>query len=234
MLALKLGKSLPSSNSILGFNPFGESSLLAWYKNKNKVVLSLSGTDVVSWGDSSKNQYNLVQLGAATEQPSYDAPTGGVKFDETKNSNLNLSSGGAYSQISITGEFSIGVKINPTDFGGTILGDNNTSSEFIKYFSNSIIRLKIDGVAVNLSLDSDTFGDGYILLTRDSSDLVKFYYNGVLQVDTETLAGTFDIDSMGVRAVDLSPLGATIFDAQIYTSESADLSSNINEYLANI
>jgi hypothetical protein len=231
MLALKLGKSLSSSNSIVGFNPFGEPSLIAWYKNKNKV--DISGTDVVSWGDSSQNNFILVQFSGG-EQPSYDAATGGVKFDETKNSNLNLSSGGAYSQISITGEFSIGVKINPTDFGGTILGDNNTSSEFIKYFSNSIIRLKIDGVAVNLSLDSGTFGDGYILLTRDSSDLVKFYYNGVLQVDTETLAGTFDIDSMGVRAVDLSPLGATIFDAQIYTSESADLSSNINEYLANI
>jgi len=233
MLALKLGKSLPSSNSILGFNPFGEPSLLAWYRNKYKVVLSLSGTDVVSWGDSRKIKYDLFQLGPVTEQPSYDAATGGVTFDETLSQNLYLATIG-YTQISITGEFSIGVKINPTDFGGTILGDNNTSSEFIKYFSNSIIRLKIDGVAVNLSLDSDTFGDGYILLTRDSSDLVKFYYNGVLQVDTETLAGTFDIDSMGVRAVDLSPLGAEIFEAQIYTSESADLSSNINEYLANI
>jgi len=233
MLALKLGKSLPSSNSIGGFNPFSKPSLLAWYRNKTSLVLTLDGKDVIAWADSSKNQYNLIQLGAATEQPSYDAATGGVTFDETLSQNLYLTTSG-YTQISITGEFSIGVKINPTDFGGTILGDNNTSSEFIKYFSNSIIRLKIDGVAVNLSLDSDTFGDGYILLTRDSSDLVKFYYNGVLQVDTETLAGTFDIDSMGVRAVDLSPLGAEIFEAQIYTSESADLSSNINEYLANI
>ena len=230
MLALKLGLSLPSSNSIGGFNPFIESSLLAWYKNKAQVA-NISG--VVAWGDSSKNQYDLLQLGAVTERPSYDAATGGVTFDKTLSQNLYLDEVG-FTQISITGEFSIGVKINPTDFGGTILGDNNTSNEFIKYFSTSIIRLKIDGVAVNLSLNSGTFGDGYILLTRDSSDLVKLYYNGVLQTDTETLTGTFDIDSMGIRAVDTSPFGGTIYEAQIYTSESADLSSNINEYLANI
>lgn len=231
MLALKLAKSLPSSNIIGGFKPFGETSLLAWYRNKYGVSFSPES----AWSDSSKHSYTIVQSVPA-ERPIYDAATGGLTFDETKNSNLILvAENPPYNQISITGEFSIGVKINPTAFGGTILGDNNTSNEFLKYFSTSIIRLKIDGVAVNLSLNgTDTWGDGYILITRDSSDLVRLYNNGVLQTDTETLAGTFDIDSMGIRAVNASPYGGIIFETQIYTSTSSDLSSNINNYLANI
>lgn len=231
MLALKQSLSLSSSNGVGGFNPINDSTLLAWWKNK--VGVTESSGSITNWTDSSNNDYNLAQT-TIVERPTYNSITGSLTFDKTNDQNLFLNEVGS-TQISISGEFSIGIRFYPTDFGGTIIGDNNTSNEFLKLFSTSIIRLKIDGVSVNLSLNSGSnWGDDYILITRNSSGLIELYHNGVLQNDTETLTGTLDIDSMGIRAVDASPYGGIIFETQIYTSTSSDLSSNINNYLANI
>ena len=67
-----------------------------------------------------------------------------------------------------------------------------------------------------------------------TSDLIKLYLNGVAQSDTETLAGTVNIDSIGVRKTDINPYDGTISEVQIYDTESTALTSNVNNYLSNL
>ena len=51
------------------------------------------------------------------------------------------------------------------------------------------------------------------------------------QTDTETLAGTADIDALGVRRIDLNPFNGTMKEVQIYSSTSTQLTYNINQRL---
>jgi hypothetical protein len=229
MLALKQALSLVSTKNIGGgeWNPIDEASLLAWYKNKTGI--SLNGTDVKQWSDSSTNSFDLVQ-NTDSEQPAYNASNGELTFVPGDSQNLQTDG----TQISISGAFTVAFRANPNTFSGAILADNTTTNEFLKYFSSSSLRIKIDGVQQTLTLDSGTFGDNYIVITRDSSDVIKFYKDGVLQADSDTIAGTMDIDAIGVRATDNSPYDGTVSDVQIYTSEDSALSANINTYLSNI
>ena len=59
MLALKLGLSLVSTPKLGGWSPDDESSLEAWYQNA--VGITLNGSDVSQWEDSSSNSYDMVQ-----------------------------------------------------------------------------------------------------------------------------------------------------------------------------
>jgi len=228
MLALKQALSLVSTKNIGGaeWNPIDESSLLAWYKFK--TGLSLNGTDVKQWSDSSTNSFDLVQ-DTDSEQPAYNAANGKLTFVPGNSQNLQTSG----TQISISGAFTVAFRATPNTFSGAILADNTTTNEFLKYFSSSSFRIKIDGVQQTLTLDSGTFGNNYIVITRNSSNVIRFYKDGVLQADSDTLEGTMDIDAIGVRATDNSPYDGTVSDVQIYTSEDSALSANINNYLSN-
>jgi hypothetical protein len=228
MLALKLGLSLVST-PILGadWSPADETSLVAWYQNA--VGITLNGSDVSAWADSSSNSYDMVQATAA-EQPAYSA--GVLTFVSANDDNLQTAG-----QISLAADFTLGLRINTSTTNGSFLADNTSANEFFKYsgLTNDRIALKIAGsAATNLDLDSGTFGDDYIVITR-LSDVLTLYKNGVAQTGTTpTLAGTSLIDVIGLRRTDTNGFDGTIKEIQIYSSSSADLTANINDRLSTL
>jgi hypothetical protein len=226
MLALKQALSLVSTPILGGWSPDDESSLVAWYQNQ--VGITLNGSDVSQWSDSSTNSYHMVQA-TATEQPAYSA--GVLTFVVADTNNLQTSG----TQISITDEFTIGIRLNPSTGNVTVLADNTTAGEFFKVQTSTTLRIKIANTQIEMSIDSGTLLEAQdLVLTRDSSDLMTLYKDGVAQADTETLAGTALIDAIGVRRVDLNPYAGTISEIQIYNSTSADLTANVNDRLAEL
>ena len=224
MLAQRLGLSINSTRPLGKWSPDDETSLEAWYQNQ--VGITLNGSDVSAWADSSTNGYDMVQA-TASEQPAY---SGGVLTFVSANDEHLQTTG----QISLSGNFTIGVIFNPSiPAPGTLLGDNTTSNEFFKYTSTTNLRLKIDGTIGNLPLDSGTFGDDYIVITR-VSNVLTLWKNGVAQSTTPTLAGTADIDAIGVRNSDQDFLDGTVEEIQIYSSSSSDLTSNVNDRLSTL
>ena len=227
MLALKLGLSLVSTPILGGWSPDDETSLVAWYQNR--VGITLNGSDVSAWADSSSNSYDMLQA-TDTEQPAY---SGGVLTFVSANDE-NLQSAG---QISLTADFTLGLRINTSTTNGSFLADNTSANEFFKYsgVTNDRIALKIAGSsATNLDLDSGTFGDDYIVITR-LSDVLTLYKNGVAQTGTTpTVAGTSLIDVIGLRRTDTNGFDGTIKEIQIYSSSSADLTANINDRLSTL
>jgi len=228
MLALKQALSLVSLKRLgSDWTPSDEgSNLIAWYKNKTGITLN--GSDVSQWEDSA-NSYDMVQADAG-EQPAYNASTGALTFDPTSDTQ-NLQTSG---QISLSGNFTIGIKCYPQAFNNVLLADNTTTNEMFKYTSSSNIRIKIDTPsAVNIPLDSGTFGDDYLVLTR-VSNVLTLHKNGVAQSTTPTLSGTADIDAIGVRSTDMNPYDGDVSELQIYDTSSSGLTANINTYLSNI
>ena len=225
MLALKLGLSLVSTNRPGGWSPDDETSLVAWYQNR--VGITLNGSDVSAWADSSSNSYDMVQA-TDTEQPAYSA--GVLTFVSADKNNLQTAG-----QISLTGDFTLGLRINTSTTNGTFLADNTSAGELFKYNSASKITTKIAGSGnTDLDLDSGTFGDDYIIITR-VSDVLTLWKNGVAQTGTTpTLAGTSLIDTIGIRKVDINAFDGTIKEIQIYSSSSADLTANINDRLSTL
>ena len=226
MLKLALGLSLSNIKNMGGWKPTDEASLVAWYQNK--VGITLNGSDVSQWADSSTNSRNMVQA-TATEQPAYNASTGDLTFVSADTNNLQTTS-----QISMANAFTIGIKFFPTAFNNTVIADNTTSNEFFKLTSSSRLAVKIDGSTKNMDLDSGTFGDDEIILTRTAAGLMTLLHNGVAQSATQTLTGTTDIDTIGVRKTDVNPYAGVISEIQIYSDTSAALTSYVRDYLAAI
>ena len=226
MKILKLGQQIGGANSPSGaaWLPSDESSLEAWYSRN--VGIALNGSDVEQWADSSSNSHDMVQ-GTATEQPAFSA--GVLTFDSADTNNLQTTS-----QISLPDEFTIGFIANPTAYNNVILGDNTTSNEFFKYSATDRFLIKIDGSAKTFSLDSGSFEDDYLVVTRDASNRIRLWKNGVIQVDEENLSGVADIDAIGVRATDVNPFNGTIEEIEIFTTESDALTANINTYLSSL
>tara|TARA_R100000908_G_scaffold32521_1_gene14690 strand:+ start:1810 stop:2484 length:675 start_codon:yes stop_codon:yes gene_type:complete len=224
MLSLKQGLSLSSINPL--WSPYDETSLEAWYKFQTGITLN--GTDVSAWADSSSNSHDMVQA-TATEQPAYSAATGIITFASADSNNLQTTS-----QISLSGAFTIAMRINMLAAGGVPIADNTTVGEFIKYTTSSQMRIKIDNSQVDITLDSGTFGDDYLIITRNGSNLITLHKNGVAQADTETLSGTADIDALGVRRTDTNPFNGTMKEVEIYSSSSTELTYNINERLSSL
>jgi|TARA_X000001382_G_C3102385_1_gene157153 hypothetical protein len=227
MLALKLGMSLVSSNKggAGAWSPTDESSLIAWYQKGEGITLN--GSDVSQWADSSTNSNDMVQA-TATEQPAYS--NGVLTFNPSDKNNLETAS-----HITIDDEFTIGFKANLLGTNVVFLGSNSgAKNEFFKYQSTTRLSIRINGVTKQFDLASGEFSDDYIVITRDSSDLITVYKNGTAMVDTRTLAGTVDIDAIGVRETDLNPFNGTTEEIQFYSSESAALRANVTERLASL
>jgi len=225
MLALKLGMSIGGSNRPMGsWQPSDETGLEAWYKNQTGITLN--DADVSAWADSA-NSYDMVQA-TATEQPAYNS--GDIDFDSSDTQYLQSTS-----DIVLSGEFTFGIKLSPDANNVIVMGDNTAPNEFFKITSTNNLRFKTDGNEVDLSLDSGTFiGDFNLVVTRNSSDLITLWVNGVAQADTETLAGTVEINAIGVRNSDNNPYDGTISEIQIYDTESSALTANVNTYLSNL
>tara|TARA_R100001463_G_scaffold15126_7_gene39543 strand:+ start:2264 stop:2953 length:690 start_codon:yes stop_codon:yes gene_type:complete len=229
MLALKLGLSLNTIKPYGEWTPAGDSGLVAWYQKGRGVTLEPTTTNVQTWADSSGNGRDMKQL-TLTEQPAYNAGTGIITFDSSKTQNLQTAG-----QISLSGEFTIAMRLNMDTAGGVPIADNTSGGEFIKFSTSSQMRIKIDNSQVDITLNGGTtFGDNYLVITRDSSDNIKLYVDGVAQTDTETLAGTADIDALGVRKPNLNPFNGTMTEIQIYSEANATLTANVNEYLSNL
>jgi hypothetical protein len=226
MLKLGLDLSLSSIRPQGVWSPDDESSLVAWYQNA--VGITLNGSDVSHWEDSAPaGLYDMVQA-TAGEQPAY---SGGVLTFVSADDN-NLQTAG---QISLAADFTLGFRINTSTTNGSFLADNTTANEFFKYSSSSRILFKIAGSASTaLDLDSGTFGDDYLVITR-VSNVLTLWKNGVAQTGTTpTVSGTSLVDVIGLRRVDLNGFDGTIEEIQIYSSSSADLTSNINDRLSTL
>ena len=222
MLSLKQGLSLSSIKTLGGWSPDDEASLEAWYQNA--VGITLNGSDVSQWADSSSNGIDMIQ-GTAAAQPAY---SGGVlTFDGTDD---NLAS----SQINLTGALTIGIRGNFSSASGdTILGDDDASNAFLKLQSTTVLRIRVAAGLINFTLSSGTFGDDYLVITRDGSDNVNAYRNGVAISAQQSRSGTVRIDNLGTNT------GGTFFngtmkEVQIYDSTSAELTTNITDYLSGL
>ena len=233
MLANKLALSLPSTNvSIIPFDPIDESSLLAWYKNKTGITESIGR--VSYWDDSSTNNYAMQQP-TAIERPAYDASTGKLTFNPSSDQSLQS----PFSTMSITGEFTIGFKINVGISGeGTVLASNNISDRYISIKAGgTILLIHTDtGGEYSLNLNAlQSFTNADVVLSRDSSNLVSIYLNGNLQTDKSTISGRLEINAIGIRlATNTLPFDGWMSEIQIYNSTSSTLISNVNTYLSNI
>jgi len=227
MLALKQALSLPSLKKIGAWTPPSISSLVAWYKNKEGI--DITGTDVSGWLDSSNNSYDMAQA-TASEMPAYDVSTGALTFVSANTQNLQTTG-----QISLTGDFTLGLRINTSTTNGSFLADNTTANEFFKYSSSTRILFKIAGSSSTaLDLDSGTFGDDYIIITR-VSNVLTLWQNGVAQTaTTPTVVGTSLIDVIGLRRVDLNGFDGTIKEILIYSVASPVLTGQLNTRLASI
>jgi hypothetical protein len=224
MLAFRQSLSLVSLKNLGGWSPTQESSLVAWYQNKEGITLN--GTDVSDWRDSSANSHDMVQA-TESRQPAYDS--GILTFVAADSQFLQTTS-----QISLDTEFTIGMRIRPAAFSNVILGDNTSANEFFKFTASTNLRIKIDGFTINLDLDSGTFGDDYLVITRDSANLITLYQNGTAQETTATLGGACDVDAIGVRATNLNTYEGDVKEIQIYDSASSALTANVNNRLSNI
>lgn len=226
MLALKQALSLVSTQALGGsWQPSDETGLEAWYKFNTGITLN--GSDVSAWADSSSNSFDMVQA-TASEQPAYNS--GAIEFTPADTHNLQSAS-----DITLSGAFTIGIKLEADASNVTVLGSNDTPNEFFKISTSTTLRFKTDGSQIEITLDSGSFvADLYLVITRNASNLITLYKNGVAQADTETLAGTADINAIGVRRTDLNPYDGTISEIQIFDTESTALTANVNTYLSNL
>lgn len=227
MLSLKQALSLVSTKNLgSSWNPIDELDLLAWYQNK--VGIDLIGTEVLAWEDSSGNSHTMEQA-TSSERPIYNATTGSLTFDSANSQHLQTTT-----QMSLSGAFTIGFKMNATGTNNTILADNTTAEEYFKITSSTNLRFKTDAQLGNLVLDDGTLEDVYVVISRNAFDLVKLYVNGNLQTTPATVTGTSDIDAIGIREPDINSFDGEIFEIQIYNTTNATLVSNVNTYLSNI
>ena len=222
---LSLSLSLNSIRPLGGWKPSDETNLEAWYKNQTGITLN--GSDVSAWADSSSNSFNMVQA-TASEQPAYNS--GDIDFDASATQNLQSAS-----DITLSGAFTIGLKLHPSVHNVVVLGDNTEPNEFFKITSTTNLRFKTDGSTADMTIDSGTLITALnLVITRNASNLITVHINGVAQADTETLAGTAEINAIGVRQEDNNPYDGTISEIQIYDTESTALTANVNAYLAGL
>lgn len=223
---LSLGQKL-SLNRIRpqgSWTPNSDANMVAWYKFSTGITLN--GSDVSEWADNSGNGYNMKQSDTA-QQPAYSA--GVLTFDPTSSECLELDG----TQIQLTDDFTIGMRFNVTTTSGTLLADQTETGEFLRFQASNKLRIKIDGTApLDLTLNSGNFGgEQYVILTR-SSGTVNLWVDGVVQTSSGTKTGTADIDAIGIRKTDASPYDGTMREIQIYSGTSADLTANVNTWLA--
>ena len=227
MLSLKQSLSLNTIRPLGGWQPSDEGArLVAWYKNKTGI--SLNGLDVSRWSDSTENGNHMVQT-VPSKQPAYNS--GAIRFVAADVQSLQTTG----TDIELSGTFTVGIRLFATLNNVIVLGDNTINNEFFKINNSTELRFKTDGSSVDITVnDGDLTADNYLVITRNASNLVTLYVNGVAQTDTETLAGTANIDAIGVRNPENNPYEGTISEIQIFNAESTELTNNVNSYLSAI
>jgi len=226
MLSLRQSLSLNTIKLLGGWKPSDEGAkLISWYKYQTGITLN--GSDVSRWSDSAGSNHMVQNF--AQKQPAYNG--GAIKFVATDVQSLQTTG----SDIELSGTFTIGIRLHPDLNNVIVLGDNTINNEFFKITNSTRLRFKTDGSHVDIDVnDGDLTADNYLVVTRNASNLVTLYVNGVAQTDTETLAGTANIDAIGVRNPDTNAYDGTISEIQIYDTESTELTANVNTYLSAI
>lgn len=227
MLSLKQSLSLNTIRPLGGWQPSDEGArLVAWYKNKTGI--SLNGLDVSRWSDSSEYSNHMVQT-VPSKQPAYNS--GAIRFVAADVQSLQTTG----TDIELSSTFTVGIRLFATLNNVIVLGDNTINNEFFKITNSTQLRFKTDGSSVDITVnDGDLTADNYLVITRNASNLVTLYVNGVAQTDTETLAGTANIDAIGVRNPENNPYEGTISEIQIFNAETTELTTNVNNYLSAI
>ena len=163
----------------------------------------------------------------ASKQPLYNS--GAIRFVAADVQSLQTTG----TDIELSSTFTVGIRLFATLNNVIVLGDNTINNEFFKITSSTQLRFKTDGSSVDITVnDGDLTADNYLVITRNASNLVTLYVNGVAQTDTETLAGTANIDAIGVRNPENNPYEGTISEIQIFNAESTELTTNVNSYLS--
>ena len=226
MLALKQALSLVSLKHTGAspdvWNPIDEASLEAWWQMREGVTYD-PAAGVSEWLDSSTNTYDLTQSTEAS-QPTY---SGGILTFDGVDANL------ISPQITLTGAFTIGIRGDFTTTGGTILGDDDTSNAWLKCFSTTVLRLRVSTGNASFTLSSGTFGDDYLVITRDASNVINSYRNGVQIGVSATRSGNVKTDNLGF-SLSGGYFTGTISEVQIYTSTSAALTTHVNSRLSTL
>jgi hypothetical protein len=222
MLALKLGLSLNNlKSSSGGWTPNSDSSVVAWYQYDTDIVFDSSTSLVSAWNDSANN-HDMVQLDVSEQPFNFPGAYAGIIFDGIGD-NLQTAV-----QMSLSGAFTIGIKCKIDATGKVLIADNTTTNEMFKITSSNNLRVKVDGNTADLALATGSWGDGYLIVTRDASNNMGLWHNGVDQSVSVTLSGTADIDAIGVRSTDLNAFDGTMYEIAIFSSESTALTTNVN------
>jgi len=205
-MIIGIKNTIPTSNNLAPkWLPSDESTLEAWYKNKTGITLN--GSDVSAWADSSSNSYNMVQA-TATKQPAYNASTGALTFVYTDEQALVSSSdiGGAGG---LDDEFIIGFKTNVNRRNVVNLGHSGSTTEMIKFGpgSNNRIRVKPGSDAVDYDMESghDVEDDCTWIIVRKNNGEVSVYKDLpssktlVQQDSAQDCTGDFILNTIGAR-----------------------------------
>jgi hypothetical protein len=218
---LGLGNSLVNS-SVSSWAPSDESTLVAWYQYQTGITLN--GSDVSEWADYTGN-YNMVQE-TEVNQPAYS--NGTLTFDSADTQFLQTTG-----QIELAEDFTIGFRVYPTTFSGTVLGDNTAVSEFMRFNGASFLRVSINGNTIQ-NFEINPADDDYYVLIR-SGTTIRLYQNGaVVGSLVFSPLETVDIDAIGIRKLNTSPFDGTMKEIQIYSSTSTALTANVNARLASL
>lgn len=223
MLGLGTGLSLTGLGTWL---PSNETSLELYCQNQTGITEEVG---VASWKDISGNNRDMVQADD-TEKPAYRPDTGEVTFD----GNDNLQTTG---QVTLDGEFIIGLRISFTDLANeVIIADNTTANNFIRLNNSSTIGLKFSSTQSTIALNDPLIVDTIysLTITRNAANLVEVYIDGVLQNESITKTGTLLLDALGVRQTDINDIAGSMYEVIVYSKHSDIVVAETNTRLNSI
>ena len=208
-MALGLGLGIDKSGKS-PWLPSDESTLVAWYKNG--AGITLNGSDVSTWADSSSNNNNMSQSDAG-KQPAFNASTGALTFDDGAEQYLESSSdiGGA---SGLDDEFIVGFRTNPTKNNIVNLGHSDSTTEMIKFAPGNAntIRVKPASSTVDFDMESghQILDDCTWIIVRKNNGEVSVYKNLpsgstlVQQDSAKACTGDFVLNTIGRRGAVVS------------------------------
>ena len=192
---MKLGVNIKPSTP---WNPSKDKKLAFWLAFDTKQ--DVTDARLETW----HNNVAGSEIQWAQEEPDncpMKLAAGGIDFDATSNHYITGS------QLTITGEFAIGIKFKVEDATASndvLFGDITSNNNFIRLNDQNTIGMKISSTQKVFDLDTAsefTAGTTHVLvINRDSNDLISVWWNGTKQADQETQAGSLLLDGMGARA----------------------------------
>ena len=239
MLSLRNSLTLDSISSGSSWQPSDEGCLEAWYKKGVGITTVFRSPHdyTTSWTDSSSNTNDMVNSDAIPSPPTaptqpiyYGAPNHQMEFNTAWLTFLKSAS-----SISLSGEFTIVIRMNPpASPNGKFLSSDSLNSYF-EYASTSQIKFKLASGDTPQDLDlngATTFGDDYLIITRNDSDLVTLWRNGVEQTASVTSTSALTLNGLGYNSGET--LTGSILEVQMYSCSNATLTSNANTYASTL